>query len=285
AAWRPPPEPPDRLRPSRQTSTEAPGVRTPGASPFAHTTRASCTIDASIDRSAGRLAGRSPGRPAVVAPETDDGVPARGAVRVEAGPVRIDAAPADLGVALHAVPLDVAGRTALEVLTRGLRVLEQPERLRVVVPGLERAARAAAGLDVAGAAERLGVVAGRAVQVAAIRLGGVADHEVRGVETGFRCAGVALRAEGALLVAAGAALLVRGRGGAMTPVEADWVYAHDPLRRVPAALRQQGRLGPERGDAERVRRLRRLSRFGRRRARRAGRHPARRAGLRGRADA
>ena len=102
--------------------------------------------------------------------------------RVEAGSVRTDAEGAELRVALHAVRLLVTGRAAFQPLPRGLAVIQQPGRLRIVETGLQPPSGCAhADLLVTSSAEARRLVAVRAFEIPIVSSARMSLHEVVGM--------------------------------------------------------------------------------------------------------
>ena len=143
---------------------------------------------------------------------------------IEARPVWIDATP-ERGMTLHAVPLRVTRRAALQLLARRLSMLEEPQRLRVVKGRAQSPLRAEPDVLVAVLAEPLRVVTGRALERSAVRLGGVAGDEVGNVKAPPPFPVVAIGAEAALVTARAVELLARRRA-AVRRQEAWQVHAH-----------------------------------------------------------
>src|ERR1019366_3668763 len=167
-----------------------------------------------------------------VATETYLRVALRHARRIEARAVRIDARP-DIRVTLQAVCLLVARRAVGEILARRATVLEQPERLCIVV---HRAADSGlcrhADLLVAATAEGLGGVARAALGVASVGLRRVARDEIgRMVSPSGQLTDVTIGAE-TLGVAVRALRLTRRSNAAVRPRERRGMHLHLVCRRV-----------------------------------------------------
>lgn len=133
---------------------------------------------------------------------------------------------AEIRVALHAVGLLMAGRASIQVLARRATMLKKPERLRVVKDGAPRIRlRGEPHLPMAGAAKRLGGVAGSAFGFARVRLRRVQRDEIlRMITSSDEFTSVTLGAE-ALGVAPGALQLTGGRHAGMGIRETRWVHA------------------------------------------------------------
>jgi hypothetical protein len=135
--------------------------------------------------------------------------------RVEVGAVRVDPEGPELRMALHAVPLRMAGRAAFQRLPRRLTVPEEPHGLSVVEALAQSTACLEAGLGVAVAAEGAGIMALRTVERPSVRRRGVAGSETRRVEL------AAARGAGSCLSGSGGCHLVRYVHAATRPG-----YAH-----------------------------------------------------------
>src|SRR5690606_4594917 len=130
--------------------------------------------------------------------------------RIEVGAVRIDAPAGAGGVAAQTVRLLVAGDARVQSLPRRVAVVEDPERLRVVIPVAATARRREPALLVTSPAESFGGVAVGTPWIMGPRVGGVSDEEVRRmVSAPF----VAMAVGAEALHVTGGALFRRGGAG------------------------------------------------------------------------
>ena len=99
--------------------------------------------------------------------------------RVEAGAVGVKPPAAYHRMAGETIAFRVAGDAALQVLARGLAVIQQEELLGIVIPCIQWSLRGQSGVDMTVGAELTGVVA-----VAAAGLPGVGCRRVTGQKAG-----------------------------------------------------------------------------------------------------
>lgn len=148
---------------------------------------------------------------------------------VEAGAMGIHP-PSGRGVTRQAVALRVTCRARREALASGPPMLQQPLRLRRVEGRIQTPARSQSGAPMTFSTERLGIVACRALTLAAIPVGRVTRDEVCDMEAPGRFAGMAIGAE-LLGVTTRAVQGTRSGGRPVIGLEADIVNPHRTRRR------------------------------------------------------